>query len=118
MVERSGIGTVVVLGLLLAGLFLIVPMFGIMWGPTMMMGGGMMGRWGYPSGMGWGFMSAGVLMFFVFIVLLVTGAYLLLKPQGERMHSETAVAILNERYARGELAKEQYLEMKEQLAKK
>ncbi len=118
MTERSGIGIILVLALLLVGLFFIVPMFGmIMLGP-MMMGGGMMGGWGYPSGMGWGFMSAGVLVAFVFIGLLAVGAYLLLTPRSERMESERAITILNERYARGELAKEQYLEMKDQLTEK
>jgi len=120
MAQRSGFGIVAVLVLLLIGLLVVVPMFGMfMWGP-MMMGGGMMGRWGYSpgTGWGWGFMFVGMLIPLAFIVLLIVGAYFLLTPRGERTESETALAILDERYAKGEITKEQYLEMKQHLTKK
>ena len=117
MTERSTASVIVVIVLLLVGLLFILPMFGMwMWGPVMM-GGGMMGRWGYPSGMGWGFMLVGMLIPLLFVVLLAAGAYLLLSPRKEPVESEKALAILNERYAKGEITKEQYLEMKQNLSK-
>jgi len=119
MSERS-VTVVVVVVLLLVGLFFILPMFGMwMFGPMMMGGGGMMGRWGYPYGMGWGFAFAGMLIPLLFIILVVVGAYFLLSGRrGEPAESEKAISILNERYAKGEITKEQYLEMKEHLTKK
>jgi putative membrane protein len=113
MAERSS-GLIIVLVILLVGLVFVLPMFGMsmMWGPWMM-GGGMMGRWGYHP-FGWGFMLAPLF----FIVLLAVGGYLLLTHRGESADGERALAILNERYARGEITKEQYLDMKEQLHKK
>jgi len=118
LAERSSTAVVLVLVLLLVGLLLIVPMFGMwMWGPTMM-GGGMMGGWSYVPGWNWGFMFAGMLVPLLFIILLVIGAYMLLSRQKEPTESEKAIVILNERYARGEITREQYLEMKENLAKK
>jgi len=93
-------------------------MFGMRMRGPMMMGGGMMGGWGYPTRWGWGFMFARMLIPLLFIVLLIVGAYLLLTPRREPMESERAITILDERYAKGEITKEQYLEMKENLTKK
>jgi putative membrane protein len=110
---RSGTAVVAVLVLLLIGLLVILPMLGMwMWGPVMM-GRGMMG-WGYPYAMGGGFMFAGML---IFIVLIVVGAYSWLAP-GKEPESEKAIEILNERYAKGEITKEQFLEMKKHLTEK
>ena len=114
MAERSSVGIVIVLALLLIGLLFVLPMLGM----SMMMGGGMMGGWGYPAGVGWGFMFAGMLIPFLFIVLLIVGAYFLLTRREQTGETERALSILNERYVKGEVAKEQYLEMKEHLAKK
>ncbi len=114
MAERSSVGIVIVLALLLIGLLFVLPMLGM----SMMMGRGMMGGWGYPAGAGWGFMFAGMLIPFLFIVLLIVGAYFLLTRREQTGETERALSILNERYAKGEIAKEQYLEMKEHLAKK
>jgi putative membrane protein len=115
--ERS-VTVVVVVVLLLVGLFFILPMFG-MFGPRMMGGGGMMGGWGYPYGMGWGFAFAGMLIPLLFVILVVVGAYFFLSGRrGEPAESEKAISILSERYAKGEITKEQYLEMKEHLTKK
>lgn len=124
MARRSGAGNVFLLALLLVGLF-VIPMFGMtMWRP-MMMGGGMMGGWscpagfgwGYPTGMGWGFMLTGMLAPLLFIALLIVGAYFLLTPRSEMGANERSLSILDERYARGEITKEQYLEMKKELKK-
>ncbi len=83
-----------------------------------MMGRGMMGGWGYPYGMGWGFMLAGMLIPLLFIVLIIVGAYLWLTSRKEPVEGDKALAILDERYAKGEITKEQYLEMKANLTKK
>ncbi len=75
---RSGTGVVVVVVLLLIGLLVIVPMFGMsMWGS--MMGRGMMGGWGYPYGMGRGFILAGMLIPLIFVVLIIV---LIFRPWG------------------------------------
>ena len=115
---RSSTAAIVVMVLLLIGLLVILPMFGMwMWG-SVMTGRGMMGGYGYPNGMGWGFMFAGMLMPVFFIVLVVVGAYLWLTSRKELAESENAITILDERYAKGELTKEQYLEMKKHLTEK
>ena len=117
MAQRSSFG-IVLLVILVIGLLIAVPMFGmIMWGP-MMMGGGMMGGWGYPNGMRWGLMSVGMLIPLGFILLLIVGAYYFLTPRGEKGEAENALRILDERYAKGELTKAQYLEMKDNITKK
>jgi putative membrane protein len=118
MAERSGYRLLLILGLLLVVLLVIVPLFGMfMWAP-MMMGTGMMGVWGYPGGMRWGAMMIGLPVLLLFVVLLIAGAYLLLAPRGQGSDSDTALKILNERYAKGEITTEQYVQMKQQLSKK
>jgi len=113
MPERSKIGIVFSLVALLVALAFIVSLFGIgMWGP-------MMGGWYYRFGMRWGgLMFAGRLLPLLFIVLVATGAYLWLSSWRESAEGKTAIAILNERYARGEITKEQFFEMKQHLTKK
>jgi len=117
LAERSVVGLVIVLALLLIGLFFVLPMLGM----SMMTWGGMMGdwgAWGYPTRVGWGFMFAGMLVLFFFIALLIVGAYFLLTHREHPGDNEKALSILNERYAKGELTEKQYLEMKEHLTKK
>ena len=77
-----------------------------------------MGGWGYPTGMRWGLMSIGMLIPLGFIVLLIVGAYFLLTPRGATAETENALKILDERYAKGELTRDQYLEMKQNITKK
>jgi putative membrane protein len=110
---------------LLIGVLFVLPMLGMFMLGPMMTGGGMMGGWTYPGGYGWahsgmraGFLFAGMLIPLVFILLLIVGAYYLLTSRGEKAESESALRILDERYAKGEITKEQYLETKEQLTKK
>ena len=125
MAKKSNSGIALLLVLLVIGVLLIVPMLRMfVWGP--MMGGGMMGGWGVPSGYGWGyptgmrsgFMFVGMLIPLVFIGLLIIGAYVLLKPRVEPVESENALKILDERYAKSEITSEQYSEMKKNLSKK
>jgi len=100
--------------LLLAFLIVLVgilPVF--MWG---LWGGympGMMGMMGY----GWWFMP---LIPIVFLVLIALGAYYLITELAGQDRSESrdrgrAFEILKERYARGEITREQFLKMKEEL---
>jgi putative membrane protein len=82
---------------------------------------GMWGLWcGYMPrmmGFGWGFMF---LIPLAFLVIIALGAYYLItefmktgrSPPG---HSERALEMLKERYAKGEITREQYLKMKEDL---
>jgi putative membrane protein len=105
--KRDLILLLVVLGVLIV----ILPV--LMWG----IGGGymlgMMGMMGY----GWWFMP---LILIVFLVLIVLGAYYLITELAGQGGSESkgegrALEILKERYARGEITREQYLKMKEEL---
>ncbi len=86
-----------------------------MWGPWYGYMPGMMGMMG--SGWRWGFMS---LIPLAFLVLIALGAYYLIteftKTGGSPpSHSQRALEILKERYAKGDITREQYLKMKEEL---
>jgi len=125
MAQKSISGIALLLVLLLIGVLFIVPMLGMfMWAP--MMGGRMMGgwgvsegySWGYPTGTRWGFMIVGILVPLAFIGLLIAGAYVLLRSRGEPAGSDSALRILDERYAKGEITNEQYSKTKKDLSEK
>ncbi len=85
----------------------------IMWTPWGGYKSGMMGMMGF----GWGFMF---LIPLAFLALIVLGAYYLITgfTRTGRLSSgdgKRAFEILKERYARGEITREQYLKMKEEL---
>ena len=73
---------------------------------------------GYMSGMmgmmyGWGYMA---FLPFAFVGLLIVGAYLFLNELTKSgTASMPALDILNTRYARGDITREQYLRMKDEL---
>ena len=98
---------------------LLLPMLWMSsWGG--MMGAGMMGRgmMSYGSwGFGFGRMLLGVLLSVGFAILILVGLYHLLsgeaKPSTAQVH--TALEILKERYARGEITENQFRKMKEEL---
>jgi len=74
---------------------------------------GMMGMMGF----GWGFM---LLIPIAFLVLIALGVYYLITEftrTGRPVSSsgERALEILKERYAKGEITREQYLKMKEEM---
>lgn len=98
---------VVVLGLLL--LFPILGMvlggWGWMMGPGMM-GPGMMGRWGW----GWGGVAG-----LVVVLLLVVGVVLVVLGLTRREGPDSALEILRQRLARGEISPEQYEELRKLL---
>lgn len=87
----------------------------LFWGFSSPYGGpyGMMGM----MGQGWGFM---LLIPILSLVLIALGVYYLFSTfqgtgRSTSSRGERALDILKERYARGELTREQYLKMKEEL---
>ncbi|MDR7515720.1 MAG: SHOCT domain-containing protein [Armatimonadota bacterium] len=74
-----------------------------------MMGPGMMGRWG---GWGWGW---GGLLGSLVLLLLVAGVALVVVGLTRRERSDSALEILRERLARGEITAEQYEELRKLL---
>ena len=83
----------------------------MMWG---MWGGGFMHGMEGMMGYGWWFTP---LIPLAFLVLLVLGVYYLLKEltRTEPSHGERALELLKERYAKGEITREEYLKRKEKL---
>ncbi|MRS04034.1 SHOCT domain-containing protein [bacterium] len=84
-----------------------------------MMGNGMM--YGYHYGMGWGWMLLGI-VFWIFIITCVVLLVLWIvgkSGRGKHLQGEDpALEILNKRYARGEVTKELYEEMKKDILAK
>jgi len=75
--------------------------------------------WGWPM---MGFGGVGIIFGFIFFVLIVIGVILLIvwlvKRSGYSIKDKTStrsLEILKERYAKGELTKEQYENMKKEL---
>ncbi len=100
------------------GVFLLTGMLGagMMGGWWPMMGGGMMGGWWGPGFGWWG------LVMMVFWVLFIIGIVLLVAwivrqlAAGPSVTGRTrALEILQERYARGEITREQYEQMRRDL---
>ncbi len=83
-------------------------------------GPGMMGGYGYGWGGGWGFGVIGMVLWWILIVLgivLLTRWLLSGSPRrGEQGSTGHALEILKERYARGEIDKQEYEEKKRDLA--
>lgn len=73
---------------------------------------------GWGRGMMWGF-PGGMFMMFLLVLLVAVVAYVLLKRQGEsrpvEVPRETPLEIVKRRYAKGEITKEEYEEMKKEL---
>jgi putative membrane protein len=72
--------------------------------------------WGVGFGLGWFFM----VIFWVLVILGIVYLVKLLVGAGARkkgMDAETPVEILKKRYAKGEITKEQFDEMKEDITK-
>jgi len=122
MNDRSG-GWVILLVIILIIVFAGPLMFmgGWFMGPGMM-GSGMMGYRGY--GYGYGFNWLGVivqiLVFLIFLGLIAFGIYYLVgwgrpTPTGPAPSSRP-LEILKERYAKGEMTKEEYERMKQELS--
>ncbi len=79
-------------------------------------------HWGdYGWGMGWG-MGLGWLFFILFWVLIILGVLYLIKliaggGRSKKTTEETPLDILKRRYAKGEISKEDFDKMKEDLGK-
>ena len=71
--------------------------------------------WGGPDGWGWGWIGIGILHMGLFWILVILGIVVLVKWLGSSGASRTgsrALDILKERYAKGELTREQFDQMK------
>ena len=105
---------IIVLVVLLLGPFMFM---GAMIGPGVMggwhMGQGMMG-YGYGYGYNWIAAVLQTILFIVFIGLIVFGVYYFIGG-GRFKRSERSLDILKERYAKGEINKEDYDKMKREL---
>ncbi len=76
--------------------------------------------WSGFEGMGWGWMGLGILQMLLFWVLVILGIVVLVKWLVARPHSSPggagrALHILKERYAKGELTREQFEQMKREI---
>ncbi len=109
-------GLLIVLGIFLAAALAIPLLMGGMMGPGMMGSGMMSGRWGWGLTMGLG----GIAML-AFLGALIVGIVLVVrKVDGGATDSggttpESPVDILHRRYAAGELAREEYEHMRQDL---
>ncbi len=78
--------------------------------------------WPYGYGSGWGWMVGGWIMMVVFWGLVIVGIVALVRSLGDRglshqtRNPEHPIEILRRRYAAGELTKEQFEEMKRNVA--
>jgi putative membrane protein len=71
--------------------------------------------WGGPDGWGWGWIGLGILHMGLFWILVVLGIVVLVKwlaSSGASRTGSPALDILKERYAKGELTREQFYQMK------
>ncbi len=112
----GGLWVVVAIAVVL-GVLLLSPMMGMgmMGGWWPMMGGGMMGGWG--PGFGWWGLVMMVfwVLFIIGIVLLVAWIVRQLAAGPSVTGRSRALEILQERYARGEITREQYEQMRRDL---
>lgn len=106
-------------------IILIIVLIVLLLGPFMymgaMMGPGMMGGWhmgqgmmGYGYGSNWIAASLQMILFLVFLGLIVFGVYYFISG-GRLKSSGSSLEILKERYAKGEINKEDYDRMKKEL---
>ncbi len=105
------------IAIIIGAVVLVVLLFGLVGGG--MMGSGMMGWGGYSFGI-WGIiMGIVMLLFWVLviggIVLLVVWLFRQGQPAAAVPGGRGALHILKERYARGEISREQYQEMRREL---
>jgi putative membrane protein len=83
-------------------------------------GWGMMGGWGY-GGYGWGYgllhvaVSVAVIVCVVFVVIWALRAITGVGPRGLHMHRSSGLDVLEERYARGEINRDEYLQKKKDI---
>ena len=75
--------------------------------------GDMMGGWGWMAGFGWIFM----ILFWGLIILGVVALARSLRSTGDptKREDRRSLDLLKERYARGEIARDQYTQMRREL---
>ena len=72
--------------------------------------------WNGFEGMGWGWIGFGMVHMMLFWILVIVGIVVLAKSLGNGPASRRGpLDILNERYARGELTRDQFEQMKRDL---
>jgi len=75
--------------------------------------------WGYGNMMGWGGGGFGMIIWFVILIAIVAGIIWLLRSGGGQLslpRRSSALDILEERYARGEINRDEYLEKKHDMS--
>ncbi len=63
-------------------------------------------------GFGWGF---GLIVWLLLLVGIIIGIKWLVTSSGSGVHAPTALEILKQRYARGEISEEEYRKMKKEI---
>lgn len=63
-------------------------------------------------GFGWGF---GLIIWLLLLVGIIIGIKWLVSSSGNGVHAPTAMEILKQRYARGEISEEEYRKMKKEI---
>ncbi len=93
---------------IILGALVLLPVLGMsLWGGWGMMGPGMMGRWGYGPGGGFGLLT---FLLLVAGVVLIVLAFTRKEPKGSE-----PLEILKARLAKGEVTKEQFEELRQAL---
>lgn len=74
--------------------------------------------WDGFGGMGWGWVGLGIVHMLLFWVLVILGIVTLVKwlAAGPRTSEQRPIDILKARYARGEITREQFEQMRRELA--
>ncbi len=75
--------------------------------------------WDYGNMMGWGGGGFGMIIWFVILIAIVAGIIWLLRSGGGQLRlprRSSALDILEERYARGEINRDEYLEKKQDMS--
>ncbi|MDE2423936.1 MAG: SHOCT domain-containing protein [Betaproteobacteria bacterium] len=78
--------------------------------------------WGYMHGYGWDGMGFGMVGMLLFWILLIAAIIVLIKytrssgDSSERQQEKSALDILKERYARGEIGREEFEQKKHDLS--
>ncbi len=75
------------------------------------------GNYGWGWGMGFGFGWLFMIIFWVFVVLCIVYFVRMIAGGGKREDKETAMDILKKRYAKGEITKEEFEKMKDDLTR-
>ena len=73
------------------------------------------GRWGHMNGWGWGMWLFGVVFLIAILGLVVWAVLSAIRGPGSRSDRRGALDLLDERYARGEIEREDYLERRADL---